>query len=381
MAGVSKNTRDGRWQARWRDPGGRQRKKSFQRRADAQQWLDQQLAAMHRGQYVDPRAGEIQLAKIAESWAQGLTHLKESTAARYRGILRKHVLPAFGDWRLSQLRPSDVQAWVSKLHHDGLAPGTVRQCHRVLSLVLDVAVADQRIGINPARGTKLPRARRSEPRFLSPSEVTALTLAADRGGPVVAVLAWCGLRFGELAALRVRDLDIERARLHVERSVTEVGGRLVWSDPKTHHGRSVPFPRSLTGMLRDQARGKSPDDQLFTGPDGGALRLNNWRRRVFDPARARIGRDDITPHDLRHTAASLAIRAGANVKAVQHMLGHASAAMTLDVYTGLFRDDLDGVATALDGMLREAQPHGRVLAEGRGGSVVPIDSTNAPPAV
>ena len=106
--------------------------------------------------------------------------------------------------------------------------------------------------------------------------------------------------------------------------------------------------------MHDQTSGKAPDDLLFTAPDGGPLRLNNWRTRVFNPVRDHIGRDDISPHDLRHTAASLAIRAGANVKAVQHMLGHASAAMTLDVYAGLFRDDLDDVASSLDKMLREA---------------------------
>lgn len=92
MARVTKAVRDGRWLARWRDPGGRQHKKSFKRRADAQQWLDQQLAAMHRGQYVDPRAGEVRVAEVARAWADGLTHLKESTATRYRSILRVHVV-------------------------------------------------------------------------------------------------------------------------------------------------------------------------------------------------------------------------------------------------------------------------------------------------
>ena len=82
--------------------------------------------------------------------------------------------------------------------------------------------------------------------------------------------------------------------------------------------------------------------------------MGNWRRRVFDPAARAIGRTDIHPHDLRHTAASLAIKAGANVKAVQQMLGHASAAMTLDVYAGLFEDDLDSVADALDALLTAA---------------------------
>jgi integrase len=211
-------------------------------------------------------------------------------------------------------------------------------------------------------------------------------LAADRGGgPAISVLSWCGLRFGELAALRVRDLDLDRRRLSVERSVTEVGGRLLWSDPKSHRGRSVPFPKSLAGVLQDQAEGKGAEDPLFTAPDGGVLRLNNWRRRVFDPACARIGREDITPHDLRHTAASLAIRAGANVKAVQHMLGHASAAMTLDVYAGLFRDDLDGVASALDGMLQDALQDEALRSESRsdqgdGGVVRPL-RPQTPPAV
>ncbi|WP_392468921.1 tyrosine-type recombinase/integrase [Arsenicicoccus cauae] len=90
---------------------------------------------------------------------------------------------------------------------------------------------------------------------------------------------------------------------------------------------------------------------------GGPLRLNNWRRRVFDPALDWAGLTDLTPHDLRHTAASLAIAAGANVRAVQQMLGHASAAMTLDVYAGLFPDDLDAVGRALDGLaLRTGVP-------------------------
>jgi integrase len=88
---------------------------------------------------------------------------------------------------------------------------------------------------------------------------------------------------------------------------------------------------------------------------GGPLRLGNWRHRVFDPACAAVGLVGVTPHDLRHTAASLAIAGGANVKAVQRMLGHASAAMTLDIYAGLFGDDLDGVADALDDLVPQTR--------------------------
>lgn len=99
--------------------------------------------------------------------------------------------------------------------------------------------------------------------------------------------------------------------------------------------------------------GKKPDDLIFAAPEGGVLRVSNWRRRVFNKAVKRLVAKDatfpvVTPHDLRHTAASLAISAGANVKAVQTMLGHKSAAITLDTYTDLFPDDLEAVAAALD---------------------------------
>jgi hypothetical protein len=161
----------------------------------------------------------------------------------------------------------------------------------------------------------------------------------------ILVLAYCGLRFGELAALRVRNVDPLRRRLQIEGSVTEVDGVMVFGTPKSHHCRSVPVPRSLVDALTAACIGKSPDDLVFTAPRGGVIILRNWRRRVFDPALAKAGLDDITPHELRHTAASLAVAAGANVKAVQRMLGHASAAMTLDVYSGLFDGDLDAAPT------------------------------------
>jgi integrase len=308
-------------------------------------------ADMHRGQYIDPRAGSVRVADLALTWASGLSHLKESTRIRYRGLVTVHILPAFGSWQVDEVRRSDVQAWVERLSKSGKAPGTVRQCHRAFSLILDTAVDDNRIGRNPARGVKLPRQRRAEPRFLDAAEVARMVEAAGAQGPAVAILALCGLRFGELAALRVRDVDQARRRFTVAGSVTEVSGRLVRSDPKTGRTRSVPYPATLAPMVSLMVSGRGPDEELLTAPEGGTLRLRNWRTRVFDPAARAIGRTDITPHDLRHTAASLAIKAGANVKAVQQMLGHASAAMTLDIYAGLFDDDLDAVADALDTMM------------------------------
>ena len=169
---------------------------------------------------------------------------------------------------------------------------------------------------------------------------------------MVRLLAYTGLRWGEMAALRVQDFDMLRRRVNISRSVTESGG-LVWSTPKTYERRSVPFPAALADELAALMVGKARDDLVFTDQRGGVLRNSNWRARVFGPAVEACRKADdsfpsVTPHDLRHTAASLAVSAAANVKAVQRMLGHAKASMTLDVYADLFEDDLDAVAVNLD---------------------------------
>jgi integrase len=161
---------------------------------------------------------------------------------------------------------------------------------------------------------------------------------------------------GRGSCLRVKRVDLLRRRLTVAESVTEVSGRLVWGTPKSHATRSVPIPRSLGDMLTQSMAGMGPDDLVFTTWRGKPLRNLNFRRDVFDKAAADAGLEGLTPHELRHTAASLAVSAGANVKAVQKMLGHASAAMTLDVYSGLFDDDLDGVADRMDSLPGVSDP-------------------------
>src|SRR5665811_670680 len=337
------------------------RDRSFARKVDAQRWLDQMLSDLHRGRYIDPAAAKVMTGDYAGQWASGLAHLKVSTATRYRGIVRVHIVPRWGTWPLGKITLSDVNLCIADLDAAGLRPGSVRQTHRVFSLILDTAVADGRIARNPAAGAKLPRRVRNEPVFLTAQQVAELASASKPQDLPVLTLAFTGLRFGELAGLKVRRFDPVRRRLTVSESVTEVGGRLTWSTPKTHQTRSVPVPRTLATRIEELVQGRNPDEPIFSAPGGGVLRLRNWRTRVFDPARDAAGLRDLTPHDLRHTAASLAIASGANVKAVQRMLGHASAAMTLDVYAGLFGDDLDAVADALDSLVPDSLVPGNEL--------------------
>jgi integrase len=350
MASVEKVQRNGRavYQTRWRDPEGRQRKRSFTRKADADRHRAIVEAELLRGTYVDPAAGKVTVGEYAAVWLARQPQLQPSTRARYADIIRVHIDPALGRVPLARLERSTVAAWVAKLTGAGLAGATVRHIHRVLAMILSSAVADGRITRNVVAGVPLPRAAGRTKRFLTHEQVAALAEAAGEYGLLVRVLSYTGLRFGEAAALRVADVDPLRRRLTVAASVTEVNGRMVFGDPKSHHSRSVPIPASLVAELAAACAGKRPADLVFTAPEGGVLMLHNWRRRVFDPAARAAGLDGLTPHELRHTAASLAVAAGANVKAVQRMLGHASAAMTLDVYSGLFDDDLDTVAERMD---------------------------------
>jgi integrase len=130
--------------------------------------------------------------------------------------------------------------------------------------------------------------------------------------------------------------------------VALVRGVQTWGTPKGHGRREVPVPRFLVEELAAHVAGKARDDLVFTGVKGGALRAQVFQRAVLTDAAARLGLEGMHPHALRHTAASLAIAAGANVKVVQQTLGHKSATMTLDLYGHLFADQLDDVADALD---------------------------------
>jgi integrase len=231
--------------------------------------------------------------------------------------------------------------------------------------MLEDAVKDSRLARNPAAGVDLPRLPKSERRYLTHAQLAEL---ADGSGPhrlLVLVLGYTGLRWGEAAAIRVRRVDPLRGRIAIVESVVDVNGQLIFGPPKTHQHRTVVVPRFLREELTQQISGKSPEDLLFSSLTGTPLRVSNVRRRWFDRAAAAAGIPGLTPHELRHTAASLAIASGANVKAVQSMLGHAKAAMTLDLYGHLFGDELDALADRLDAARADI-----LLTSGRSGAQV-----------
>ena len=357
-----------RWRVRYRKADRSQTdKRGFTSKRDAQLYLAGVEVSKSRGEYIDPKAGKRIIGDLgATRLEQRRATLKASTWDSEESAWRVHVQPVWGSTYLVDVRRSDVQAWVARLSRD-LSASSVLRAHGILLGILDDALHDRRIPSNPAAGVDLPRKAPAPRHYLSHEQVEQLAIAAGEHGTIVRTLAYTGLRWGELVALRIRHVNFLKRRLSVDENAPTSRGRITVGTPKSHERRTVPFPAFLADELAARCEGKGRESLLF-GDGHNHLRTPSSQDGWFSVAVRACQRADeafprITPHDLRHTAASLAVSAGAHVKAVQRMLGHKSAAMTLDTYADLFDDDLDAISDALD-QARAAASVGKVWANG-----------------
>lgn len=370
MAGTIKpyDTAKGRrWRVRYRKPDGTQTdKRGFKTKRDGEIYLATITTSKASGDYIDPARARVTVADLAPTWLDGKKVLKPSAFAQLPAAWRLHVEPVWGARTIAGIMPSEVQAWVSGLTvpkpgaTKGASASVALRALGVLAGILDMAVDDKRIPRNPARGLKnLPRKPKRKTGRVYLTHDQLHRLAAESARPeLVLFLGYTGLRWGEAVALRVRHVNLLRRRVNVEESVTYVEGVIHVGAPKSWEMRTVPFPTFIGPLLANLTTDRGPDDLLF-GDGTAYLRPPRFGDGWFDGTISRLQAIDdtfprITPHDLRHTAASLAVAAGANVKALQRMLGHASAAMTLDTYADLFDDDLDAVANRLEDAARAA---------------------------
>jgi integrase len=342
-----------RYRVRYRKPDHSQgAKRGFTTKKEATLYLASVEISKNRGSYVDPSRSRVTVAEWMETWISTRSDLRTSTLDRMNGIIRRDIVPSLGNVPLGDLQRLQVQQWASALSKTQGA-WSVRKIVNTLSGALALAVEDERIVKNPAVRLKLPKVTKSSKLYLSHDQVRALADAVGERAPeyrtLVFVLAYCGLRWSELAGLRVEDVDFRRGRLEVRHAVVETNGVLEHGGVKSYEERSVPVPATLLAILEGEVQGRPAAEHVFVGRQGAdVLRNRIFRRGFLTPAAAEVGLAGLTPHELRHTCASLAVSAGANVKALQRMLGHASAKETLDTYADLFDDDLDTVAVALD---------------------------------
>lgn len=346
-------TRGPRFDVEWRLPDRSKRRKSFKTEREARIFEASILTRSAAGELVDPRAGRATLASVYQSWIASRPDLSPKVRRGYEDNWRLRICPRFGAWSISKIDHQSIQNWVNEMTESGLSPRTVRWVHSVLKMCLDHAAEDLLlVSRNPAARTKFPPPQLTAHTYLTAAEVAALTLACGAQGDVVALLAYTGLRFGELTGLRVEDVDLKARRIRVRRSITQVGGKLVEGNPKSAAGRrSIPIPERLRNVLATRIAARRPGEPAITSPNGALLGLENWKRSVkWRQSIAEIGRPTLRVHDLRHTYASLARRAGADLRLLQKTMGHASITVTAHTYADLYDDELDVVASALDAL-------------------------------
>ncbi len=342
------------WRVRWYETepegGRRERSRTFITRREALDF-ERERARTRRAGVVS--SSRVPVSEVAERYFANLTGTAASrTVQGYRQHWQTHLNPVFGHVPVERLTVPRIQEFVSTLAARR-SPATTRKVHRTLSLILDEAVAERRLAVNPAHGVRLPSLpAQLGDHVLSVDQVETLAATVRHHGTLVRVAGYCGLRWGEVAALQVGDVDLGARRLRVQRAQVEVSGRIEIKAPKSRHGqRRVPVPGRLVNELRQQTKGRPASALLFTSPEGERLRASNWKRwSGWSEAVTSMG-GGIRFHDLRHTCASLLIQAGATPVEVQRILGHSTPATTLNLYTHLLPDALDGAAAKLDGYL------------------------------
>jgi integrase len=370
MASIQK--RGSRWFARYRDDTGHEHAQRFDRKVDAQRWLDEATTTLVTGQYVNPRAGRVTLRECAEAWRLAAPH-SPTMRDKVARTLKLHLYPALGDLPVSAIRPSAVQGWVSSLP---LAPASAKVALGYLSSVFRAAVRDRLVAANPCDGVSVPPARRREVWIPDLAMVHALRRQLpERYRGVVDLVVGSGMRQGEVFGLEVDAVSFLGSR------AVSVRQQLVCLSPNPPYldevkseasERVIPLATVTTdavaahlalhpvreATIEDRSDPRDPVTRtvrlVFTTGTGGPVTRSQWSQIWRPAARAAGVPERVGLHALRHFYASALIRHGENVKTVQRRMGHSSAAVTLDVYAHLWPDADDRTREAVEQALAPA---------------------------
>jgi integrase len=321
-----------RYDVRWRI-AGRERQRSFARARDAEAFRRQVEHEELQGSRLDPARGAIHLGEYAETWLAQRRRtdgrpLAPRTVELYRDDLRRRLIPAFGNREISSIRTDEVRAWHARIAAE-VSPTQAAKAYRLLRAILNTAVEDDRIAINPCKVRGAGVERTAERPFVDADIVVRLAASIDdRYSALVLLAGFGGLRLGELLGLRRRDIDVARSQVRVEVQTVELRhGERLTTAPKTDAGRrTLHLPQEVTNALvRHLATygSEGPDSLVFTGPLSEGLRratfYKEWHR-----ATAAAKAPGVHLHDLRHAAGTLAAQQGATIRELMARLGHAS---------------------------------------------------------
>lgn len=354
-SGTIRQRPDGTWEGRLTvgsDPGtGRPVRKSIygKTQAEVRKKMTATQRAIDNGTYQAP--DKTTVSEWLDTWMETFcaAKVKPLTYSSYEVAIKKHIKPSIGALRLQAVRGIHVQRLYNSMTTAGLSPKTVKNVAAILHKALSVALKQGLIQANPCDAAELPKATHKEIQPLTDAEIP-LFLDAIKGNPFEAAYALClfaGLREGECLGLSWDRVDFDAKRITVSQQLQrekKKGGRY-YIAPTTKSGkpRQIEPPEIAFQYLRAERKRQTenrlaagplwsnPDNLVFTNELGQHYAAPTFYGK-FKRIAASIGRPDARPHDLRHTAATVAIAAGADIKSVQDLLGHATASFTLNVY-------------------------------------------------
>jgi integrase len=377
LAHTARHGRGMRWRVRYLDPSGRERGKSFQRKADAERFKATTEADLIRGRWADPDGGRRLLADYAREWLANRTG-EPSTLQALRVRVERHIIPGLGAVRLADIKPSRITAFIVGLRtatKDAapLAPGTARGVFTTLSAILAAAVDDDLIPANPCRKASV-KAPKLERRKVTPW--TGAQVAAVRGGLPERWRVFCdigaglGMRQGEILGLDVTMVEMLPHVVHVRQQVRIVAGRLVLAPPKGGKERDVPLPEPVAQAIaahlaRWPAREVTLPWRTPDGPNRTARPLlvtaagepvrrdtfNHVWRQAVRKAGMMPHRDPTGTHQLRHRYASMLLAGGVDVRTLAEYLGHSDPSITLRTYSHLLPSAADRARRAIEDAL------------------------------
>lgn len=364
MASI-KQRPNGKWRARYRDDDGREHAQHFDRKRDAQEWLNDVSTSRRTGSWVDPRTAKTTLEAFYAAWAPRQVWAPSTRRAMDLALDGC----TFKDVPFGKLRRSHAEAWVKAMDAK-LAPTTIRTRFKNVQAALRAAVRDRELAADPCEGVTLPRRRRTEHAMRIPSTEyvgKAVNAAEPWFATFIALCAFAGLRSGEAAAVQAGDIAWTARKLHVRRQAQWSTGTVLIVPPKHGSERTVDLPNELVTMLSRHVgeigvRGEA--GWLFGSthwtPPAAHVMLHHWNRLTDS-----LGLERHRVHDLRHFYASALIAAGCDVVTVQRAMGHANAATTLGTYSHLWPSAEDRTRAAAADLMRTSlgAPADRVRTE------------------
>jgi integrase len=329
--GAIRRLASGRYQVRYRSADGRYvtAPRTFETKGDAGRYLSKVEADLLRGEWTNPRLGRTTFGEWADRWLDSTVNLRANTKAGYRSILRRYLRPAFQSYPLASIDVLVIRTWLARLEVEGVGQATRAKAYRLLARILGAAVEARYLGVNPCSIRGAASDGTSEMQIATVEQVAAIAEQIPaRYRALVLVAAFGGLRWGELAGLRRKHIDLEAGRVTVAEQLVEVNGVFSFGPPKSAAGRrTVTLPAVVVEALAEylaRFTATSPEAFVFLSNQGKHLRRSNFNRRVWQPATRAAGVEGLRVHDLRHTAGTLATAAGGSLREVMDRLGHST---------------------------------------------------------